>query len=103
LLWGNSHNFPTVSKVRSLFKDGLDLLFIDGDHSYIGVKQDFENYSPMVKNGGLIILHDICKHPEELNCHVDKFWHKIKQGKKYLEIIENPKQGWGGIGIIIKS
>ena len=37
----------------------LDFLFIDGDHSYAGVKQDFEKYSGYVKRGGLIAFHDI--------------------------------------------
>jgi hypothetical protein len=32
----------------------LDLLFIDGDPSYEGVKADFVNYSQLVRPGGLI-------------------------------------------------
>src|SRR5690606_31559253 len=35
-----------------------DLLIIDGDHSYEGVKQDFENYLTCVKSGGYIIFDD---------------------------------------------
>ncbi|KCZ47290.1 MULTISPECIES: FkbM family methyltransferase [unclassified Hyphomonas] len=35
-----------------------DVLIIDGDHSYAGVKADFENYASMVKLGGYIILDD---------------------------------------------
>lgn len=35
-----------------------DLLVIDGDHSYAGVKSDFENYSPFVRQGGFIIFDD---------------------------------------------
>jgi predicted O-methyltransferase YrrM len=38
----------------------LDILFIDGDHSYEGVKNDLNNYAPLVKSGGCIILHDVC-------------------------------------------
>jgi predicted O-methyltransferase YrrM len=41
------------------FDDGeLDLLFIDGDHSYEGVKRDYELYVSKVKPGGLILFHD---------------------------------------------
>lgn len=36
----------------------IDLLFIDGDHSYEGVKDDWENFSPFVKKGGWIYFHD---------------------------------------------
>jgi len=43
----------------------LDFLFIDGDHTYEGVKRDFEMYSPLVRNGGIIAFHDIVKHPPE--------------------------------------
>ncbi|MEL6755761.1 MAG: FkbM family methyltransferase [Pseudomonadota bacterium] len=35
-----------------------DLLIIDGDHSYAGVKTDFENYARNVKLGGFIIFDD---------------------------------------------
>jgi hypothetical protein len=36
----------------------IDLLFIDGDHSYEGVKKDFDLYSTIMSDNGLIILHD---------------------------------------------
>ena len=36
--------------------ESYDLLIIDGDHSYAGVKSDFENYSRMVRLGGYVIF-----------------------------------------------
>jgi hypothetical protein len=36
----------------------IDLLFIDGDHSYEGVKKDFELYSKILNDNGIIIIHD---------------------------------------------
>jgi predicted O-methyltransferase YrrM len=36
----------------------LDFLFIDGDHSYESVRQDFLLYSKLIRNGGLLIFHD---------------------------------------------
>lgn len=36
----------------------IDLLFIDGDHSYEGVKQDWELFSPFVKPFGLVLFRD---------------------------------------------
>ncbi len=36
----------------------IDLLFIDGDHSYEGVKEDFDLYSKILSDNGVIILHD---------------------------------------------
>lgn len=36
----------------------IDFLFIDGDHSYEGVKKDFELYSKILSDNGVIVLHD---------------------------------------------
>jgi predicted O-methyltransferase YrrM len=36
----------------------IDLLFIDGDHSYVGVKRDWELFLPHVKPSGIVIFHD---------------------------------------------
>ena len=35
-----------------------DLLFIDGDHTYIGCKSDVVRYVPWLRPGGYFILHD---------------------------------------------
>lgn len=50
--------FVGLSSNIALPCDGLDLLFIDGDHSFMGVKADWDRWSPLVKNTGYIILHD---------------------------------------------
>lgn len=36
----------------------IDILFIDADHSYSGVKQDFYMYSSLLNPKGIVILHD---------------------------------------------
>jgi hypothetical protein len=36
----------------------IDVLFIDGDHSYNGVKTDFELYSKLLTKNGVIFIHD---------------------------------------------
>ena len=36
----------------------LDVLFIDGDHSYKGVKADWEVYKSFLKKGSVVIFHD---------------------------------------------
>src|SRR5206468_472774 len=38
--------------------DGLDLLFLDGDHASEAVASDLTPYAPKVKPGGLVVLHD---------------------------------------------
>lgn len=44
--------------IESAKQLGIDLLIIDGDHSYEGVKFDFDNYFPFVKPGGYVVLDD---------------------------------------------
>lgn len=36
----------------------FDYIHIDGDHSYNGVKQDFELYSTLLSTNGIITIHD---------------------------------------------
>src|SRR5580692_6299979 len=60
LLRADSHQKTAFEEVKRIFGDEkIDLLFIDGDHSYAGVKQDWEMYSPLVRDGGLVVFHDV--------------------------------------------
>jgi hypothetical protein len=68
---GDSHNPETISEIKKLLPHGCGLLFIDGDHTYEGAKADFINYSPLVKEGGVIALHDIRN-------FVFEFWKEIR-------------------------
>jgi hypothetical protein len=43
----------------------IDVLWIDGDHSYEGVKTDFELYSKIMSDNGIIIIHDTDENYEE--------------------------------------
>ena len=43
----------------------IDFLFIDGDHSYEGVKSDFDLYSTIMSDNGTIMLHDTDSNYEE--------------------------------------
>jgi predicted O-methyltransferase YrrM len=36
----------------------IDILFIDGDHSYEGAKRDWNLFSPFVREFGCVIFHD---------------------------------------------
>ena len=40
------------------WQEPIDLLFIDADHSYQAVRKDWDDWSPYVKVGGIIALHD---------------------------------------------
>lgn len=67
LLKFNIHNTPvTIIKdfscnpgtLRQIPENGIDLLFIDGDHSAKGVIADFENYYRRMAPGGYIVFDD---------------------------------------------
>jgi len=59
LIKGNSFNEETIDKVKSILDDNMvDLLFIDGDHSYNGIKNDFLKYTTIVRKNGIIIIDD---------------------------------------------
>jgi predicted O-methyltransferase YrrM/glycosyltransferase involved in cell wall biosynthesis len=98
----NSHDEQTKEEVRQLL-DGpsIDFLFIDGDHTYEGVKQDFYMYKDLVTPGGLIAFHDICYHPSP-HVEVKQFWDEIKHRHDTKEFISSERDsfGLGGIGLL---
>lgn len=77
----------------------FDMLFIDGDHSYAGVKADNNRFSWHTNPGGLVVFHDA----KDSNLHkkqnngVPQFWKEIR-GEKYVEYFD-PTEEWGGIGV----
>jgi predicted O-methyltransferase YrrM len=102
-LRADSHAPASLEDVKRILNGNeLDLLFIDGDHSYEGVKRDYLMYSPLVRRGGLIAFHDIIPNlvPE---CTVDRFWNELSQHVPVEEIVENRNQGKMGIGIVRKD
>jgi len=57
----NIKHIPVSSEEFVLSKT-IDLLFIDGDHTFQGVSFDFHKFSHYVKKGGFIIFHDFGTH-----------------------------------------
>lgn len=105
LIRGDSHNDEIrVDVERALDLWPVDFLFIDGDHTYEGVKQDFNDYAPLVAKGGLIGFHDIAHHPAVPRCEVERFWEEIKGDYEHWEKkVDGDERGWGpwaGIGIL---
>jgi len=101
LLRADSHNPKTFKLVKTILANKkVDFLFIDGDHTYEGVKRDFNMYSSLVKEGGIIAFHDIVEHDPRSSCKVNKFWNELKDDYEYLEIIKDIEQKWAGIGVI---
>jgi predicted O-methyltransferase YrrM len=108
-LQGDSGAPEILQRVRSILKGQLlDFLFIDGDHSYPGVKADFTNYRPLLRPGGIIALHDIVPDfntrygtpTEHYSGGVPVLWREIRAQHKTSELIENAGQDGFGIGVV---
>ena len=96
----DSHALSTVERVsRILGAEKVDFLFIDGDHTYEGVRQDFELYRHFVRPGGLIAFHDINESTLTIqtNCRVSQFWRELLGEKFEL----NAHSWWAEIGDVL--
>lgn len=101
LIQADSHSEATRKSVELVLAgDKIDVLFIDGDHTYDGVKADFELWSPLVRSGGMVIFHDILPHKVVAHCEVDQLWNELKPRYPHEEFISDPDQGWAGIGVL---
>jgi predicted O-methyltransferase YrrM len=103
---GDSHALETwreVNKFLGPHAPTLDFLFIDGDHSYEGVKKDFEDYRCFVRPGGLIAFHDIVdsEFHRKRGCQVAKFWEELRRQPVTFPAQEfDHGLEWGGIGVV---
>jgi predicted O-methyltransferase YrrM len=101
LIRSDSHSAQTMSHVLGLLgARKVDVLFIDGDHSYEGVKKDFEMYSPLVAKDGIVAFHDIVPgRPEDVG-GVPRFWNEVKVRFRSQEFVKSFDQGGSGIGVL---
>jgi predicted O-methyltransferase YrrM len=104
-LRGSSHDASTRAQFQhALAGADLDFLFIDGDHSYAGVQQDFEFYSRFVKRGGLIAFHDIVPREAQPDIQVHRFWNELKTRHRHEEFVDTSAQRRPvGIGLIYRD
>lgn len=92
---GDSHDAQTFDRVkRVLGAQKLDLLFLDGDHSYNGLQQDWMMYTPLLHVGGIIAVHDI-NADLKYGHGVGKFWNELNVPHKKTFSVNGE---WGGIG-----
>lgn len=78
----------------------VDFLFIDGDHSYDGVKADFFAYQQYLAHDGLIALHDVGIPDHHPTIQVRRFWNELEPAKFVLEKFHAQPGRSPGIGVV---
>jgi predicted O-methyltransferase YrrM len=101
----DSHASETRSMLETILNGGhVDFLMIDGDHTYDGVRRDFEMYAPLVGQGNPIAFHDTLPHPEGSSCEVERFWNEIRSEYSHTEFVDLGSDPlapqYGGIGVL---
>jgi predicted O-methyltransferase YrrM len=76
-------------------QDYFDCIFIDADHSYEGVKRDFENALNHVNENGILVFHDIAN----VETGVKKLWNEIKDNFKDNKEFCFTEANWYNCGI----
>ena len=91
----------TAAEVAGLLGGApIEVLFLDGDHSFEGVLADFRNYQPMVKKEAPIIFHDIAQSPNTPKVEVHYLWRVLKTLAPHIEFVAAPENGQG-IGVAL--
>jgi predicted O-methyltransferase YrrM len=71
-----------------------DVAFIDGDHSYVGVRTDYLDALRHVNPGGIMIFHDVNSQAAPGVAH---FWGEVKTKHRHQEFIHSDTCGIGVI------
>ncbi len=77
--------------------DGFDVVFIDGDHSYEGVRKDYEHWRGALRPGGYLVFHDAWPNRPAANVRegVERLMREIDTGDSELRRV----QGAGSLGV----
>ncbi len=98
-------HFPRCSELMQLsfaeavrrFEDGsVDLLHIDGLHTYDAVKSDFETWLPKMSNRGVILFHDTAEVGAGFG--VKQVWSEVSRGRTCFEFLHGHGLGVLAVG-----
>jgi len=112
LIDGDSGSVAVLEAVkRAVGGQPIDVLFIDGDHRYDGVRRDFLTYRDLVRDGGVIAFHDIVddhqvrfgRKTAAWTGDVPEFWRRLKPHSQTFEFVADPEQDGYGIGAVVHS
>jgi len=80
-----------TTEAAEIIKDQVKFIFIDADHSYQGVSNDFNAYFPLVNIGGIICLHD-CGENDESWPGPTRLYHELRENKNLQQITSKTKE-----------
>lgn len=101
----NELTYPFFSYLlRSTFEESLarfsdesiDVLHVDGLHTYDAVRHDFESWFPKVRPGGIILFHDVAV--RSLDFGVWKFWEELASEHRTFTFHHS-----NGLGVLLKD
>jgi cephalosporin hydroxylase len=112
LLRADSHAPATAERIEELLGGRrVEYAFIDGDHTYDGVRRDFELCRRFAADDAVVAFHDIVAQPNTAylaeagsDAHapwaVHDFWREVKQRYRHEEFVQSRGQEGYGIGVL---
>lgn len=99
VLIGDSHDTASLKWLLDRL-DGrpIDVLHIDGDHSYVGAAMDYTMYAPLVRPGGVILLHDVANTRHPL-VDLERLWDEVRGESGYVIASKGRPVGFGVIHV----
>ncbi len=97
--WIQTHVMTSGEFAKKYSRRKYSYIYIDGDHSYEGVKLDYGLFWPRLGKGGFMVFHDITARGGGIfGFGVWKFWQEIKNNHKIFFPLRI-----SGLGILMKD